>query len=452
MQFVVPPWKEFPKPMRAKSTPLSALLAGIVGGALMAGCQTYDFEPVDPLAIAQTTKETVIAARRSKPDVMLLVDTSASMTLPVNPELTVNGQKVCYLKDSAGGPDYLCRDEFPCNTSVCPTRWSELQGAMGPFLSESGKLVRFGLTTYPAPPTSNPGEPSWVQLCAPAAAGESVRLPIPTGLDSDEQLQVHANSLNTILQEIPNSGAKRPTGGTPTGGSLRFTASLLTGDPEERDQIIILLTDGLPNCNEFNEYNGGQPEQCRCTLEAKSQCVEPKSPYYQRGCLDKNSSVAAVQELKERKISTIVIGFGAETSAGDGPSVLNEMANAGGFARKCQADVDCGAGDTCNLNTQLCGRAFYQAGNREELASALKKISEQLATTDPCFIKLDPSQLPSDNQLIVVYINGERTLQGPDTWTLGEAGVTFTGNTCARLEASRPEDPVKVEVRAIRQL
>ncbi|RKH58833.1 adventurous gliding motility lipoprotein CglB [Corallococcus llansteffanensis] len=433
--------------MRAKLTPLSALLAGIIGGAMMAGCQTYDFEPVDPLAIAQTTKETVIAARRSKPDVMLLVDTSGSMTQPVNPELEVNGVKVCYGKDPSSGQSYICRENLPCNTAVCPTRWSELQGAMGPFLAESGKLVRFGLTTYPAPNTST--SPTVAESCAAASAGESVRVAIPTGLDSDEQLQAHANDLNTILQKIPNSGPNQPKGGTPTSGSLQFTGSLLTSDPEERDQIIILLTDGLPNCNVGNEYNGSQTE-CRCTVE--SQCQLSQSPYYRRGCLDKNASVAAVKDLKSRRISTIVIGFGAETSAGDGPSVLNEMANEGGFARTCQADVDCGAGDSCNLNTKLCGRAFYQAGNREELASALKKISEQLATVDPCFIKLDPSQLPSDKQLIVVYINGERTLEGPDTWTLGDSGVTFTGNACARLEASRPEAPVNVEVRAIRQL
>ncbi|MCY1045308.1 adventurous gliding motility lipoprotein CglB [Corallococcus sp. bb12-1] len=436
--------------MRAKSTPLSALLAGIVGGAMLAGCQTYDFEPVDPLAIAQTTIETVIAARGSKPDVMLLVDTSGSMTKPVEPEKIVNGVKVCHGQD-ARGQDYICDEDLPCDTSVCPTRWSELQAAMAPFLAESGKLVRFGLTTYPAPITS--ATPTVAQLCAAASAGESVRVQIPTTLDADADLLAHANNLNTILQAIPNGGANRPRGGTPTSGSLAFTGSLLTTDPKERPQIIILLTDGLPNCNADNEYNGGKnPQECACTVVPTTHCLVEDSAYYQRGCLDKNASVAAVQSLKAREISTIVIGFGAETSAGAGPQVLNEMARAGGFARECRADLDCGAGDTCDVSAKRCGRAFYQAGNQVELAAALKAISEKIKREEPCYIPLDPSQMPSDPSLIVVYINGERTLGGPDSWSVVDTGVRFTGSTCARLEASRPEAPVSVEVRAIREL
>ncbi|MBN9684373.1 MULTISPECIES: adventurous gliding motility lipoprotein CglB [unclassified Corallococcus] len=442
--------------MRAKSTPLSALLAGTLGIAVMAGCQTYDFEPVDPLAIAQTTVEAVIKARRSKPDVMLLVDISGSMTLPVNKDLVVNGTRVCDLTQD--GFTFTCRDDYPCDTSKCPTRWSELQGAMGPFLAESGKLVRFGLTTYPAPPPvlPPPQKPSAAQLCSPAATGESVRVAIPFDKDSDEELQLHANSVNDSIQSIPNGGANRPQGGTPTAQSLVFTSTLLGPPSEERDQIIILLTDGLPNCND-NNANNGSNTSCRCTLEEPTQCSAEQSPYYKRGCLDKDASVLAVESLKANKISTIVIGFGAETSTGDGPSVLNEMARAGGYARTCKATVDCGAGDTCDVNTGLCGRSFYQAGNREELAAALKTISEAIQPGEPCFTKLEPSQLPSDEKLIVVYIDGERTLAGPDTWSLDlskpEApGVRFTGSACAKLEASRPEAPVSVEVRAIRQL
>ncbi|HEY0093821.1 MAG TPA: VWA domain-containing protein, partial [Archangium sp.] len=70
--------------MRAKQTLLSALAVSLVGGVLATGCQTYDFEPVEPLAVAQTTETRRIEARGLKPNMMMLVDTSGSMTAPVD--------------------------------------------------------------------------------------------------------------------------------------------------------------------------------------------------------------------------------------------------------------------------------------------------------------------------------------------------------------------------------
>ena len=40
--------------MRANWYGCGALAVGMVGGALASACQTYDFEPLEPLALAQT--------------------------------------------------------------------------------------------------------------------------------------------------------------------------------------------------------------------------------------------------------------------------------------------------------------------------------------------------------------------------------------------------------------
>ncbi|MCC6333279.1 MAG: VWA domain-containing protein, partial [Myxococcales bacterium] len=43
---------------------------------------SYDLEPVEPLAVAQTTWREVITAREPVPNFMLLVDRSGSMEAP----------------------------------------------------------------------------------------------------------------------------------------------------------------------------------------------------------------------------------------------------------------------------------------------------------------------------------------------------------------------------------
>ncbi|WP_224361992.1 adventurous gliding motility lipoprotein CglB [Hyalangium versicolor] len=419
--------------MRAKLNLLSAFAVGIVGGALVSACQTYDFEPVEPLALAQTTVETVISARSSKPNLMVLLDTSGSMKLPANPSLPD-------CQTSKG----LCGEpatQMDCDVSKCPTRWSELQGAMSTFLKDNGATARMGLTTYPnVTGTSAAGQ---------CGASTAVKIPIPQLDDTDTAgLQSSANGIANVIQGIPNSGAGSPVGGTPTSISLNFVGSQADLQTDERQDFILLLTDGLPNCNDKNPNSGlTNPDACQCTL---SSCATPGVD--RLGCLDKDISVQTVATLKDqKKIKTIVIGFGAETASGAGPATLNAMAEAGGFARNCEKEGStCGANDTCDATTKLCGRRFYQAANQAELATALREIIE-LVNTNPCLLTLDPDKAPSDLSLIVVYVNDEAVAAGDNTWKLTSGGVEFQGSTCDRILASTDRNPIKVEVRAVQR-
>lgn len=416
--------------MRSKLPLLSALSVG----AVILACQTYDFEPVEPLAIAQTTVEEVIEARRSKPNIMLLVDTSASMTDPVNPS-----DPACLVDHQ--GSRVVCGREAPCNIDVCPTRWTDLQAAVPQFLESSGQFVRFALTTYPETRGGN----SVADACREAS--QSALLKGLPEQEDDASLLAHAGEINDLLQGIPNSGEGRPLGGTPTSGSLNFVSGLPGLQDPSRENFVILLTDGLPNCNEGNPNSGANPDLCKCTIENNG-C---RNAYNMRGCLDADASVAAVRALKQKDISTIVIGFGAETASGEGPAVLEAMARAGGFERTCSAERPCGEGDTCNPTTGLCNRSFFQAGNQAELARALEAISLAVTLQEPCLIPLEGPQRPTDPKLLVVYVEGERTPSSDSTWTLEERGVLFTGQTCERILNSTPEAPVRIEVRAIRQ-
>ncbi|AKQ67034.1 CglB [Myxococcus hansupus] len=415
--------------MRSKLPLLSALSVG----AVVLACQTYDFEPVEPLAIAQTTVEEVINARRSKPNIMMLVDTSGSMTLPVNPGPSCDVE--------FEGSMVPCGYDAVCNVDICPTRWTALQAVVPDFLRNSGPFVRFALTTYP----ETRGGSGVADLCRESTP--SALLKTLPAQEDDDSLLAHANEINTLLQQIPNGGPGQPVGGTPTSGSLRFVREQAGLVDPDRANFVILLTDGLPNCNANNANQGTDIERCKCTI-AGNGC---RGGYLQNGCLDEDASVAEVRALADRGVKTIVIGFGSETATGDGPAVLNAMARAGGFARQCDAQNSCGADDTCNPTTGLCNRAFFQAANQAELAQALEDISKAVVNPEPCLIPLEGPQRPSDPKLLVVYVDGVRTTSSDSTWSFEEAGVLFTGETCQRILNSTPESPVKIEVRAIRQ-
>jgi hypothetical protein len=420
--------------MRAKLMILSAVV-------LATGCQTYDFEPVEPLAVSQTTVETRIEARNLKPNMMLLVDTSGSMSDPVNPELTLPSNptvKVCKNSNNE-----VCGIDFPCDISKCPTRWSELQGAMTDFLSSSGSIARIGLATYPSDP-----------VCRPTV---SIRIPLPN-TEVAAELSTKATEVNASIQAIKNYGYASgnepiPQGGTPTAQSLEY---LLASAPELKDStrrnFVLLLTDGLPNCNAA--FSG----TCLCTT---GDCSSEKT-----GCLNKDDSVKAVASLNAQNIQTIVIGFGADFNASTalgkaGAATLNEMAAAGGFARidkQCSADADCGTGGICvgaepaQSKPGTCNK-FYRAANRTDLSEALRQISERVQTQDPCLISLNTTDLKESLMVVYFTYRGTTTRLSAEqsTWSLAAGeGVRLTGTWCETIRNSTTADPVDIEVRAVR--
>lgn len=432
--------------MRAMLNFPRALVVGTLCGLLAAACQTYDFEPVEPLAISQTTETRRIEARARKPNLMLLVDTSGSMTAPVNPALAA-----CKL-----GNGQTCGADAnnPCNTAVCPTRWSDLQSAMSSFLEENGTIARIGLATYPNPTTPT-GE------VAGCGATSALSVALPTGdLEDDNTLKTNSSAARAALQAIKNSRSgtsdrsQIPTGGTPTSTSLQFLGSRPELQSTDRADFVVLLTDGLPNCNA--KFPKPYPDPtCFCILAT---CDNELAKTV--GCLDTDASVSAVQGLRntdpDRDIKTIVIGFGtdfkANTDAGRrGAATLNGMAEAGGFSRECSTNADCGSDDTCDAQAGFCRRRFYQAENKEELSEALKAIANKVVADAPCELTIPPEQQPSSEDLVVVYLNKERLTAGPDTWTLKSPGIVFLGSTCAKIEASSPALPAEIEVRAVQK-
>lgn len=418
---------------------LAAFVVG-TGAGFAAGCQVYDFEPVVPLTIEQYTTEVEVVARSLKPNLMLLVDKSGSMDLPADrtdPDCTVDAGVFC---GEPSAPD--CVTSGP---NACATRWSELQGAMGEFLTNNGTVARMGLAVYPTN-----------LRCGITGEEAQIRTPLNQSEDSDTAgLEATAADINGVLQGITTGGAgpNGTGGGTPTGLSVEILSTLPElNASDEREDYLLVLTDGLPNCNP--DHPTPFPN-CFCT----GNC-DPAFGTEATGCLDDVATVAAVASAREAGIKTIVVGFGDETAGEAGEGVLNAMAEAGGFVRTCPD----GGGCECSFATDpptCTDIKYFQAANRAQLSEALANIAGTI-NPDACLFQLPPGSEPPDDdpRFIVLYLTpaGEETQRltaGPDTFTYtpgSPALVELVGSTCALVENATPANPVNVQIKIISTL
>jgi hypothetical protein len=229
-------------------------------------------------------------------------------------------------------------------------------------------------------------------------------------------------------------------------------------DPN-RLKLVLLLTDGLPNCNPQNPNNQctALNSTCQCTSKNLNDC-DPGHVGCSLSCTDEQASVLSIQALQDRKIQTVVVGFGAETGTGNAPDVLNAMADAGGFARTCPngTDAECNGGpagdpnDGCNLTDHTCKKKYYQANNGDALGQALTAIVNRLS--HPCVWTLD--MVPTDPTLISVLVDGVSVPSGPTTWSYSNGDIIFVdaGAICQKLKASTADNPVDLQFQVVNSL
>ena len=424
--------------MRSRSI---ALAAACLVTAL--ACQSYEFIPVEPLSISQEQSSTPIVVKKFKPNVMVLVDKSGSMDQPIDRTLPgcTTAFGLCGTGDSAKAN--------PCNTNVCPTRWSELNLALDSFLQAQAQTVRFGLSFFPEP-VNGPDEPG----CVPTTAAR-VNLPADPQDDSPATLAALSTGARTALASVRSqnpAGAFGTGGATPTGPSLQFFSGYAPLQDPYRLELLLLLTDGLPNCN-------GAIAAASCICTGTANTCPPQIPT-SFSCLDKDRTVEAVQDLAAHGVHVVVIGFGDETRASvDGgvqaPIVLQEMALAGNYPRLCPGprhDQACGPQNPCQGG--VCLRQYYQAQDSSELGAALAEITASL-DREPCLRAITPA--PTSEDLILLALNGTKYPPGNDTWHYvppadGGPAIRFFGPLCAAIEASTAQNPVTLDLRIIRIL
>jgi hypothetical protein len=395
---------------------LALTVVSTVAALAATACQSYDLEPVNPLAIRTVHVTSIITAQKAKPDLMLMVDRSLSMDLPIDPADTR-----C--------PSGCGTFGNPCPAS-CPTRWTELTAAMNDFLTQYGGVARMGLAPFAG---VNPNRPS--DQCFPG----SVSVPTSQSSDVPAELQATAAAINGQIAALD------PSFGTPTGPTLEGLRAYAPLANPDRDDYVLLLTDGLPNCNPNNPNDHQQnPAACRCTAANVASCdIETKL-----FCLDQDNTVDQIGALRDQGVKTVVVGFSSETAAGDGPAVLSAMGNAGGYKLTCPhgLDSEC-AGGTCNLGDQTCTNSYYQTSDRPALSAALARLAETL-DPEPC--KFDLPLEPSNEKFISVVVDGVAVARGSDTWEYHPPQeILLVGSLCARAMATTTLSPMDLQIGVI---
>jgi hypothetical protein len=290
---------------------------------LQAGCTT---SYVDPVYLSSMGLQ--VGSHNQPPAVMYVLDKSGSMNEPID----------------AG-----------CTDPSCATRISEVRDWTHTMLGSLGSSARWGLQVYPAD----------VQ-CTPSAAGE---LLTPIG-DS-----VGAGDIVNQVQQI------QPAGGTPTAQSLAFTRLVMPNDGSEK--IVVLVTDGLPNCNADNPLTCENGAACQCTLSACPNMQTPNDTNFcARGCLDEDATTAMIRSMTDTDV--IVVGFGSDWS-GASLDVLHAMA-AASSGTACSTNNDCTTGSCMN---GLCAATGFISHTALELASVTTALSEKLTRSGRCHYVLE---------------------------------------------------------------
>jgi hypothetical protein len=416
--------------------------------ALSLGCQTYDFEPVPPVSLGSTTTTVSITPTALKPNLMLVLDRSGSMALPFDPT-----PPACGNCGQNGQP--------ACNPATCPSRWDTVESTMSTFLSTNATVARMGVAFYPQLTGATINDPTSGNASNFCSVTTTVDVPIVDS-DDDAQLQSSAQAVDFAIRKVGSTSsplAGGVGGGTPTGDSLVVISQRAGfGSLASRQSYLLLMTDGLPNCNPNSGLDANvNPAACDCTDGPTSSAC---TFYPTLDCNDFNEVAHKVSNIRATGVKTIVIGYG-DVFGPSAQNSLQQIALAGDFQRRCQADgSECNPSDTAcfqESNPHVCAEQFFRVTSQAQLAAALAAVTSAIPQTDPCLVKLTPA--PPDASFLSVVV----TEQGVTTtypypsaiWTFatlptGEATLTFNDPLCTKMRTA--SEDITYVVRAVQQL
>ncbi len=216
----------------------------------------------------------------------------------------------------------------------------------------------------------------------------------------------------STLQLFKDATNRTPDGGTPTSASLEALVPKLAKLPGRT--IVLLLTDGGPNCNPNITCSA---DQCQMNIEKQCPVANCCIKGYPAGgpslCVDHDASVQAVLDVHGLGVDVYVIGV-ANLDVYE--QVMDDMAVAGG--------VPATTGTT----------KYVAAQDLDTLGPTLGKIASDAIS---CEIKL--AKAPEMQGFTNVYFGCTVVpFSAADGWSwTGTDTVTLHGTACAQLKAGK---------------
>ena len=242
-----------------------------------------------------------------------------------------------------------------------------------------------------------------------------------------------APDLTALASSLVNAlSAAQPLGGTPTAQVLELVGANSQLRGNEREHLVVLITDGVPNCNPTNPNTCDNPTACRCTT---SSCG---GGLCSLGCLDEAATGKAFSDLSAAGTRILVVAVGLEVATTDAEQVLKVLAQSSAEKIGCPrgSDAECGPDNTCDQTTKHCTLPFYvmrralATGSTVPAESVFGRIDERIRASLRCRYLL--SSAPSGTTLI---IDGQAHALG-DGWQLEGINVArLTGTTCSAVVA-----------------
>ena len=280
--------------------------------------------------------------------------------------------------------------------------------------------------------------------------------------DDDSALRDGASAVDFAIQRVGATAsplAGGVGGGTPTGDSIAFVAQHAGFGPTiQRQSFLLLMTDGLPNCNPASGLDANvNPAACDCTDGATSTVC---TYYPVLDCNDFNETARKVSDIRSTGVKTIVIGYG-DVFGTSAQRSLQQIALAGDFQRRCATGGgECDPSDTScfqETNPNLCSEQFFRATSKEQLSAALAAVSSAILQGNPCLVVLDPAPVDPTFLTILVTEKGATTSYPypSDIWTFaaqpdGTATLTFNDPLCSKMRSA--SEDITYEIRSVHRL